>query len=213
MTEDQHIPEATLGRPRRGPSRTLTPLEGGILGLLAREGELSGWDLFKHAGRSVAFFVPIGRSQIYAALPRLEARGLITGRDVEQEQRPRKRVFSLTDGGRAQLHDWLAAGDSPPTRDVFLLKVFFGAHTDPSAIRARILQRRSDARLIAAEMKARPDPDQLDYSDTDNFFHRLTREWARGWAELAESWCDQALQALDALDKEADNPKQPDTTP
>lgn len=209
MTDDQYIPAAMLGRAQRSPSRTLTALAGGILGLLARDGELSGWDIFKHARGSVAFFVPIGRSQIYSALPRLEQRGLIAGRDVEQEQRPRKRVFTLSDAGRAELHDWLAAGDSSPTRDVFLLKVFFGAHTDPSAIRARILQRRSDARLIMAEMDARPDPAQLDFSNLDDFFHRLTREWARGWAELAASWCDQALQALDALDKQIGNENRP----
>jgi DNA-binding PadR family transcriptional regulator len=204
MTDDRHSPGAALARAdRRSPSRTLTPLEGGILGLLARDGELSGWDIFKRAGRSVAFFVPIGRSQIYAALPRLEGRGLVAGRDVEQRNRPRKRVFTLTEAGHAQLHSWLAAGDPAATRDVFLLKVFFGAHTDPSAIRARVLQRRSDARLIAAEMEARPDPAELAFSDLDDFFHRLTREWARGWAELAEAWCDQALQALDALEKQA----------
>lgn len=206
MTDDQHLPETALGRAHRGPSRTLTPLEGGILGLLARDGELSGWDIFKRAGRSVAFFVPIGRSQIYAALPRLETRGLIAGRDVHQTNRPHKRVFSLTETGRAELHAWLAAGDSTPSRDVFLLKIFFGAHTDSSAIRARILQRRSDARLVAAEMEARADPPALDFSDLDDFFHRLTREWARGWAELAESWCGRALEALDALDKEAGKP-------
>ena len=181
--------------------RSLTPLEGGILGLLARGGELSGWDLQKQARTSVAYFWPTGRSQIYAALPRLERLGLVEGRDVPQVGRPDKRVFRLTAHGRDTLRSWLGESDFRPPRDVFLLKLFFGAHADRAAVRARILDRREAARRLRDELE-----EMSDSPDLDDFFHGLTRDLGRAWTRCVAEWCDDALDALDALDQERSEP-------
>ena len=180
-----------------GATRGLTPLEGGLLGLLARGGELSGWDLQKQARTSVAYFWPVGRSQTYAALPRLEKLGLVRGRDVPQEGKPDKRLFRLTASGRRALGHWLEEGDTEPPRNLFLLKVFFGAHTDRSTVRAQILERRRDAVRLAGEIA-----EMSDSPDLDDFFHRLTRDAGRMHARCVVAWCDEALAALDALDQE-----------
>ena len=183
---------ADAERPRR-----LTSLEGGILGLLARGGELSGWDLQKQARTSVAYFWPVGRSQTYAALPRLEKLDLVRGRDVPQEGKPDKRLFRLTANGRRALAHWLEEGDTEPPRNLFLLKLFFGAHADRSTVRAHIVERRQDALRLAGEIA-----EMSDSPDLDDFFHRLTRDAGRMHARCVVAWCDEALAALDALDQE-----------
>ena len=41
--------------------------------------------------------------QLYRELERLEGEGLLDARVVEQQRRPNKRVFTLTDAGRAEV--------------------------------------------------------------------------------------------------------------
>ena len=185
--------------PRTG--RGLTPLEGGLLGLLARGGELSGWDLQKQAATSIAYFWPFGRSQVYAALPRLESAGLIESRDVPQEGRPDKRLHRVTELGRRVLADWLPQDPDRPVRDTFLLKIFFAAHTDRDAVRALIHQRLAMASGLDAEIE-----EMSDSPDLDDFFHRLTRDYGRAWAGMVTQWCTDALAALDALDHDRSSP-------
>jgi PadR family transcriptional regulator AphA len=182
------------GRPAAG-GRPLTPLEGGLLGLLARGGELSGWDLQKQAQTSIAYFWPFGRSQMYAALPRLERAGMTEGRAVPQEGRPDKRLFRLTERGRIALADWLRDKAAAPVQDLFLLKIFFAAHVDRSAVRAHLEERRAMAAGLADEIGQ-----MADSPDIDDFFHRLTRDYGMAWGRFVTAWCDEALSALDALD-------------
>ncbi|MCA1730348.1 MAG: PadR family transcriptional regulator [Actinobacteria bacterium] len=61
-----------------------------ILGLLARE-QLSGYDLMNRMQERVSFFWQARHSQIYPELARLEERGMVTHRVVEQQDRPDKR--------------------------------------------------------------------------------------------------------------------------
>lgn len=181
--------------------RSLTPLEAGLLGLLARGGELSGWDLQKQAATSIAYFWPFGRSQVYAALPRLEAGGLIESRDLPQVGRPDKRLHGITELGRRVLADWLPEAPDGPVRDTFLLKIFFAAHTDRDAVRALIHQRLAMASGLDAEIE-----EMSDSPDLDDFFHRLTRDYGRAWARFVTEWCTDALAALDALDHDGSSP-------
>lgn len=196
MNAQQLKPAANGTLERHAP---LTPLEGGILGLLARAEPLSGWDIQKQARTSVAYFWPVGRSQVYAALPRLESRGLVRGRDVTQEGRPDKRLYRLMPSGRRALAAWLDAPEPRRTADLFLLKLFFAAHADRAAVQAQILERRAEARHLAEEIEQ-----MSDSPDLDDFFHRLTRDYGLTTARCIVDWCDHAIAALDALDRERD---------
>jgi len=106
-----------------------TRTELAILGLLDWQEEATGYELQKLATGSVGFIWAPARSQLYAVLKRLDGAGLVTGRRVAQADRPDKRIFRLTEAGRATLRHWLAAVEpiEPEDRDGILLKVFFGA--------------------------------------------------------------------------------------
>lgn len=77
------------------------------------EGESSGYDLAKSFDASVANFWTATPQQLYRELERLAADGLIEARVVEQERRPNKRMFSLTDAGRAALREFTAKRPNP----------------------------------------------------------------------------------------------------
>jgi DNA-binding PadR family transcriptional regulator len=62
--------------------------------------------------------------QVYVTLKRLEADGLVSSQDVEQDSRPNKRVYELTPAGREQLTAWVQEPiEGARVRDEFFMKL------------------------------------------------------------------------------------------
>ncbi|BCI78948.1 PadR family transcriptional regulator [Mycolicibacterium sp. TY66] len=88
------------------------------------DSEASGYDLAKGFDASVANFWMATPQQLYRELDRLAADGLIEARVVEQERRPNKRMFTLTEAGRTAVHDFTEATPKPlAMRDDLLVQV------------------------------------------------------------------------------------------
>src|SRR5215470_17304157 len=78
-----------------------------ILSLLARA-SLSGYDIAREMKRPHAFFYGQAQtSQIYPELARLQEAGLITSTVVEQQGKPDRRVYAISETGMQQLRTWL----------------------------------------------------------------------------------------------------------
>jgi PadR family transcriptional regulator, regulatory protein AphA len=134
-------------------------LRHGLIGLLAREGPLTGYELTKAFDRSVNFVWHAVQGQIYPELSRLAAAGLI--RQTSTGPRGAKR-FEATEEGIAELRRWIT--DVEPARGVrneTLLRVFFAYLVDPAEAEA-FLRREADEyrrRLaILEEFAAEPPP-------------------------------------------------------
>ncbi|MBY3791527.1 PadR family transcriptional regulator [Rhodococcus fascians] len=67
------------------------------------DGEMSGYDLSKAFDATVANFWTATPQQLYRELDRMDQDEVISARLVEQDGRPNKRLFSLTDKGRDAL--------------------------------------------------------------------------------------------------------------
>lgn len=88
------------------------------------DGEASGYELSKFFDASVANFWTATSQQLYLELKRLEEKGLLSSRVVEQEKRPNKRLFSLTRAGLEELAAFTAKPPKPTAiRDELLVKV------------------------------------------------------------------------------------------
>jgi len=121
-----------------------------ILGLLARE-SLSGYDLRNRMRDRVGFFWEARHSQIYPELARLEEGRLVTHRVVEQQDRPDKKVYTITEAGIEALEEWLIEAPRPrPTRDELVLKAYSLWLADPKGALAlfREQERRHDEWLL-----------------------------------------------------------------
>ncbi|MFB8774614.1 PadR family transcriptional regulator [Streptomyces broussonetiae] len=107
------------------------------------EGEASGYDLAKGFEASVANFWMATPQQIYRELERMAGEGLVSARVVQQERRPNKRLFSLTDAGRAAVRAYVAEVPTKPTalRDELMVKVQCVDVGDIGAVRAAIAER------------------------------------------------------------------------
>ena len=86
-------------------------------------------------------------------LKRLDAAGLVSGRHIEQADRPDKRLFRITEAGMVALRSWLAVVEpiEPEDNDPLLLKLFFGGFGDPESSRRQLLDYRGrvEERLAA----------------------------------------------------------------
>jgi DNA-binding PadR family transcriptional regulator len=98
-----------------------------ILGFL-RYGPLSGYDLKERFDLSVRHFWPADQSQIYRVLAKLDEQGYARVKVVEQENRPDRKVYSITKAGREELYRWLTTPlEMEGGRNASLVQVFFSA--------------------------------------------------------------------------------------
>jgi DNA-binding PadR family transcriptional regulator len=103
-----------------------------VLGLLEQTGPATPYDLKRLATLSTLNFWTVPHTQIYTECARLAEAGLLA-EEREQTGR-RRRVYRLTDSGRAVLGRWRAdpSAREYEFRDVATLKMFFGA--DPAGL-------------------------------------------------------------------------------
>lgn len=99
-----------------------------ILGFL-QFAPMTGYDL-KTMGFeiSVAHFWPADQSQIYRTLDNLTEKGWVESELEVQTDRPNRKVYSITETGRAELARWLQTEQGLPVhREPFLVQLFFSA--------------------------------------------------------------------------------------
>jgi len=95
-----------------------------LLTLLARE-PLSGYDLAQRMKRPLGFFWQAQHSQIYPELAHLEEQGWVFHQVIVQEDRPQKKLYTITEAGRAMLKTWVTRSPlPPPERNELLLKTY-----------------------------------------------------------------------------------------
>jgi DNA-binding PadR family transcriptional regulator len=119
------------------------------------EGEASGYDLAKGFQASVANFWMATPQQLYRELERMEKEGLVRARVVQQERRPNKRLFALTDAGLEVLREYVGESPARPLalRDELMVKVQCVDIGDIEAVRAAVVERfeRSTEKLARYE--------------------------------------------------------------
>jgi len=99
-------------------------LKYALLGLLV-DRPRHGYDLKAGFETLVGGTWPLNIGQVYTTLGRLERDGLVRSELVEQDPRPDRRVYSLTETGEKELRRWLvdAVEPQPHVKDEFYVKV------------------------------------------------------------------------------------------
>lgn len=97
------------------------------LGILSR-GDATGYEIKKICEEGpFAFFYAAGFGSIYPALNALCDDGMISVREVAQDGRPAKKVYTINQSGRMMLSTALSQSPSPDRlRSDFLFVTFFG---------------------------------------------------------------------------------------
>ena len=102
-----------------------------ILGFLSLQ-PMSGYDLKKMFQDSLTVHWSGNNNQIYRALVDLYDEGLVTREVVQQENYPARKVYSITENGRATLHRWvLSDPEAPEMKNNFLIQLTWADRLRP----------------------------------------------------------------------------------
>lgn len=114
-----------------------------LLGILNYQ-SMTGYDVKQFMDGSTAHFWYAQASQIYKALDQLENEGLLTSTIEQQDTRPNRRVYHITEQGRAALQTWLREplDRIPKAKNELLVFLFFAGQLDKETLLAQLrLQR------------------------------------------------------------------------
>jgi len=173
-----------------------------ILGILAVHPHQSGYEIRKTIQQTVGFFWGESFGQIYPALKRLAAEGLIVPSSSCTSSRSNRQEYSLTPAGHICLQHWLALPyrEDPP-RDEFLLKLFFGRDAAPGACISHLRHFQEKNRYILATLE-QLEPMARAYSSQNPGFPywMLTLSFGKAQLRSALEWSESALAMLSSLD-------------
>ena len=99
----------------------------------------SGYDIAKQFNSSVGYFWQATHQQIYRELTKLEAQGWIGGEVIIQDDRPNKKLYSLTLLGKEKLAEWIAQPCKPSaSKEELLVKLYAGDLVEPEILVAEL---------------------------------------------------------------------------
>ncbi|MFE6688618.1 PadR family transcriptional regulator [Streptomyces sp. NPDC057743] len=164
-----------------------------LLALLAN-GPAHGYEL-KHALQTLlgAAYPQPNVGQIYVTLGRLEKAGLIVGEEIEQPDRPNKRIYRITEAGREAVSAWFGdATVAPRVRDEFFIKLALASRAGAASQIALINKQRRHY------LKAMRELSRLAASqDRDNRVAHLLIEGALLHLQADLEWLERCQEELE----------------
>ncbi len=170
----------------------------------------SGYELARRFDRSIGYFWAATHQQIYRTLRTMEDDHWVRGTEVAQHGRPDKKVYTVSEAGRAELARWIAAplvgrGSSVAdsrTRDL-AVKIRGAGHGDIDTLRAQVVSLRTErAELLDVyrgfEKSQFPNPDAV--AGTALHQYLVLRGGIRA-EESAIDWLDEVAAGLERRDE------------
>jgi DNA-binding PadR family transcriptional regulator len=156
--------------------------------------------------------VGAAQSQIYKELRRMKELGCVDMQREEQESRPDRKLYSITDQGHTALRKWQAQpSEIIQVRDELLLKVLFGTFASPSDLaqnirtsiadhEMRLLAYRQNALFLPAkgafhQENKRPNP-YATVSQEDPYFNLIVH-FAIEFEKTYIRWLYEALEVIE----------------
>lgn len=139
---------------------TIAPLtvEYALLGLLQRQ-PMHGYQLYQELTRPQGLWLiwHLKQGQLYALLAKLEESSYLVSTLEPQAARPPRKIFELTEAGRAVLHQWLSSPVAQPRqmRQEFLAKLYFARRSSSTAELALLAAQRTLCRIWWVEQQAK----------------------------------------------------------
>jgi PadR family transcriptional regulator AphA len=148
-----------------------------VLGLLAREGPSTPYDLERHVRATLGNFWSFPHTLLYSEPPRLALQGLVT--EAREDNGRRRRIFAITPGGLAALSAWLDRPSRARTelRDPGLLQLFFA---DLTSAEARLRLAEQQLAIHRAKLAAYQEDDRLERRPGQSSVGQRTVEHWRG---------------------------------
>jgi DNA-binding PadR family transcriptional regulator len=179
-------------------------LKYALLGFLSYT-SYSGYDLAQQISASTGFFWHAKLSQIYTTLKKLESDGLVVSHIESQDERPDRRVYTITESGQTALQIWL---EKPLTKietvkNSLLLKLFFSARVDTDTV---LTQLRLQRELYAQELELYRQKTRKEIQETaaqhpelerDALFWEMTLRYGEAYNRMIIDWLNESIEKLE----------------
>ncbi|MBP0724140.1 PadR family transcriptional regulator [Bacillus sp. RG28] len=162
-----------------------------ILGFLT-EKPMSGYDIKQMMENSVAYFFDASYGAIYPALKRMEKEAFIEKEVVQQEGKPNKNLYVITNRGKEEFLSYMESPLNPTLiRSDLLIRIFFGRYTSKENITSW---------LKKEEQKAKNQLEHLNqinekYPNMDSF-KKMTLLYGIDSAQFTLKWIENELAKL-----------------
>lgn len=166
---------------------------------------MTGYELESYMSATTAYFWHAKLSQIYTTLKKLEEEGLLRSQVEPQEERPDRRVYSVTEAGRKELLGWLQEPltELEPKKDALLLKVFFAAQAGKETVLTQLrLQLRLHERQLQYYREQTPALIERTVGEfpqlaDDGLLWEASRRHGELYEEMYVRWLDETIHKIE----------------
>ncbi|MET4610510.1 DNA-binding PadR family transcriptional regulator [Rhodococcus sp. PvR044] len=190
-----------------------------VLGMLAFDEELSGYELKKWADWSIKFFYwSPSFSQVYTELKKLEKHGFVTSRVQHDNGVRGRRLYKITEAGTAAVGRWSneAPIDPPILKHGVMLRIWLGHLNKPE--RLKEILREHIEYVSKMERRAAADASGAD-KEPAWAYSQIVLRWAERYYAAERDLAEQLIADIDKADavlaqvKDGDDAGFPKPTP
>ena len=169
-------------------------------------GPATGYGLKAAFKGSVYYFWNATLPQIYRTLNQLQSSGWLVSSVQHQDGKPSRKVYEITETGRAEFLRWLT---EPPEmtqpKQPLLMKVFFGMRLPPAILAEHITRYREHHARLLSLYESEVKPTIRDYAaklsaPEETRYWTLALDFGKRHAQMMVEWCDKALEELNRPD-------------
>ncbi len=168
-------------------------IEFAILGLLSWR-SMTGYDIKKMFAGSPVLYWSGNNNQIYTTLVKLHESGWVS-REIElQEDKPSRKVYSITAQGREELQEWVRSEPAiPQLKNTFLIQLAWADQLDPDELDKLLSKYEAEMQMQLSMLQTQTRRGNLSPSGTprDAYINaalaRTPREAAL-WSMIQENW-------------------------
>jgi len=171
---------------------TLSP-EMALLGLLYRE-DSHGYDLHRKIVDDLGHVWHLSQSQAYSILKRLETRGDISVREIQQKKLPPRQLLHITAQGRRNFLTWLDTPSGGSTRAIrmeFLTRLYFMEMYFPEKVTQSFDQQRTEAKSHIQRLEH-----IFSELPIDQFYNRMSVNMRLKQLHVVLEWLDECQQSF-----------------
>jgi len=153
---------------------------------------MSGYDI-KRVLKSLAWLIgDPSFGSLYPALHALLRDGLATVEVRPRQDKPPRKVYSITDAGREALQEWINQPTSNASLKAFVMRLNLADSLSPAGLVAHLKQRRAQ---VAAHRATLEQADRT-LNEGDDLGQRLALNYGLALANAELAWLDRKLDGL-----------------
>ncbi len=154
---------------------------------------MSGYDI-KCFLKSLSWLVDSPSfGSLYPALHALLEDGLVTVEVIPRQDKPPRKIYTITEAGRQVLEEWMGQPVAPGTSlKAFVMRLILASNLSHASLIAHLQQRRTQvaAHQLALEQTARAMDESMDLGE------RLALDYGLAVATAELAWLDRTVDGL-----------------